>query len=166
MLEGLKYSTYEDIFNTEILPETMTVIGGGPIGCEIGQAYARLGVRVTLVAKHLLRKEDDDARAVVRKTFAREGIRHVSAQVTRVWMESDQVVTHTTEGAEIVADKLFVAVGRTPRVTGLGLDDIGVKYSPKGIDVNDYLRTSVHNIYAAGDCKLQSSKKKKKKNVT
>jgi pyruvate/2-oxoglutarate dehydrogenase complex dihydrolipoamide dehydrogenase (E3) component len=149
-LDSVPYLTYETIFDNDRLPARLIVIGGGPIGAEIAQAYRRLGSEVTIVAKVLLPKEDPDARKCLETVFAREGIRLARARATAVEQTVGEIVV--TAGNEAIrGDMLLVAAGRTPNVDGLDLEKAGVHFSPKGIAVDGRLRTNIKHIYAAGD---------------
>lgn len=149
-LDGVPYLTYERIFDLDRVPRALVVIGGGPLGLEIAQAYRRLGSTVTLVAPRLLPKDDPDAAEVIRTVFARDGITVVSARATSIRQEASTIVV-AAGGHEARGDSVLVATGRVPNVAGLGLDRAGVQFSPQGIAVDDYLRTNVKHIYAAGD---------------
>lgn len=153
-LDLVNFDTYETIWNMERLPERMIVVGGGPIGCEMAQAFRRLGSQVTLVegGERLLLQDDLQSSQVIAKVFSDEGVTlHLNASVKRVWQ--DQVGIHVDiEDGEIVGDALLVAVGRKPNVAGLGLENAGVQYSSNGIDVDINLRTNQKHIFAAGDC--------------
>lgn len=149
-LANVPYFTYQQVFENDRLPGHLVVIGGGPIGCEIAQAYRRLGSRVTVVAEQLLPKEDPEVSALIERAFAAEGIQRATARAHSVSAVSGmvEVCTATTE---IRGDMLLVATGRAPLVRGLGLESAGVRYSHHGIEVDRYLRTSARHIYAAGD---------------
>jgi pyruvate/2-oxoglutarate dehydrogenase complex dihydrolipoamide dehydrogenase (E3) component len=160
-LEMVDYLTYEGIWDLEVLPRHLLAVGAGPIGCEMSQAFRRLGSNVTLVdaQDRLLPRDEPDASRLVSGVFEMEGIDlRLNAPVTRVWHDaaSGPPVAgdiHIVAGAdEVVGDALLVAVGRQPNVAGLDLDKAGVAYSSKGIQTDDYLRTSQSHIYAAGDC--------------
>jgi pyruvate/2-oxoglutarate dehydrogenase complex dihydrolipoamide dehydrogenase (E3) component len=150
-LQDVPFFTYKQIFDIDQLPERLVVMGAGPIGVEMAQAFQRLGSQVTLVDKHLLSKDEPEAGTVLREVFIREGMQVVSGLVTGVRQEQNQVVASVHE-QEYRGDMLLVAVGRTPIVEGLDLDKAGVTYSRQGIQVNDKLQTNAKHIYAAGDC--------------
>jgi pyruvate/2-oxoglutarate dehydrogenase complex dihydrolipoamide dehydrogenase (E3) component len=128
------YLTHEEIFTLTERPERLQVIGAGPIGCEMAQAFACFGVPVTLVERsgRILPREDADAAAVVHRALTRHGVR---------------LTNHPEPGLPLT----LVAVGRTPNIEGLGLDVAGVRTTEKGIEIDDFLRTSNRRIYAAGD---------------
>ncbi len=145
------YLTYERIFDNTRLPSRLIVLGGGPIGVELAQAYTRLGAGVTLVDETILPEDEPDAQALIREVLIREGIEVVQSRVERVDKAGDEV-TIKAGGKQIKGDMLLVATGRTPVVDGLDLEKAGVKYSQEGIGVDEQLRTSAGHIYAAGDC--------------
>ena len=150
-LEDVSYSTYLDLFDNDRLPKRLIVMGAGPIGVEIAQAYQRLGSQVTLVDVGILPREEPEVGEVMGKVLSREGIQFVEGLVTAARQEGDEITLNVDEH-ECRGDMLLVAVGRVGVVEGLGLDKSGVAYSSKGIKVDKYLRTSVKHIYAAGDC--------------
>ena len=155
-VEGLKeagYLTNEQVFDIKDRPETLAVIGAGPIGCELGQSFSRLGSKVTLLASRdvIMPKEDPEAAAVVQSQMEAEGVRiltNTRAQSVRVIDGKKHVFTGTET---IAVDEILVAAGRSPNVEALNLEAAGVDYGQKGIKVNDLLRTSNKRIYAAGD---------------
>lgn len=152
-LEGIAqvpYWTYERIFDNDRLPARMIVIGGGPIGAEMAQAYQRLGSQVTVLDELLLPKEEPEARAALEQAFASEGIRVVRG-LARSAREAGADVVVATDHEELRGDFLLVAAGRKPNVSGLDLEKAGVEFSNQGIPVDDQLRTNVKHIYAAGD---------------
>jgi pyruvate/2-oxoglutarate dehydrogenase complex dihydrolipoamide dehydrogenase (E3) component len=128
----------------------MIVIGGGPVGMEIAQAYQRLGSQVTMVVERLLPKEEPDVREVMQKVFEREGVRFVWGRAQACRHEGNAITVSADKG-EAVGEMLLIASGRSPNVDGLDLENAGVKYSAKGIPVDTHLRTNTKHIYAAGD---------------
>jgi len=157
LIEGIHevdYFTYEEAFSLDEVPKTMTVIGGGPIGCELAQAYSRLGAEVTIVASKLLPREEPDAGEVMQRVFECEGIKVTNSRVQSV--EGSGGKDHTVlcqDGEKITGDLLLVAIGRVPTVTGMDLDKLGVALNDKGgIMIDNTLQTSIKGIYAAGDC--------------
>jgi pyruvate/2-oxoglutarate dehydrogenase complex dihydrolipoamide dehydrogenase (E3) component len=156
-LAGVGYLTYESIWELETLPRHLLVVGAGPIGCEMAQAFRRLGSEVTLVASRdrLLPRDEPDASRVLDKVFGSEGIEIVyNARVELAWRdEANDPQIHIGAGSNgLVGDALLIAAGRRPNVTGLDLENAGVDYGAEGIQVDDNLRTSQRHIYAAGDC--------------
>ncbi|MEO1621459.1 MAG: mercuric reductase [Cyanobacteria bacterium J06632_3] len=155
-VEGLKeagFLTNEQIFNVKERPDALAVIGAGPIGCELGQSFARLGSQVTLLASRdvIMPKEEPEAAAVVQKHMEAEGIRILNnTRAKKVEVIDGKKHIHT--GSEtIIVDEILIATGRTPNVGSLNLEAAGVNYDPKGIKVDEKLRTSNKRIYAAGD---------------
>lgn len=135
-------------------PDSLVVLGGGPVGCELAQAMGRFGVDVTLVEQghRLLSKEDPAASEVLAAVFAERGIEvRLGAQVTRVEV-GDGRVTIELDGGTLAADRLVVATGRTPRTGGLGLERAGVRLEPDGsVRVGDTMATSANGVWAVGD---------------
>ena len=157
-LRDADYYTSDTIWELRTLPERFVVLGGGPIGCELAQAFSRLGSSVTIVERnpHLLMREDDDAVACVQERFAAEGIRILTAHAAlRVEPADDGkrlVCEHDGQEVTVPFDAALVAVGRRPTTAGLGLESVGVTLSARGaVEVDEYLRTSVPTIYACGD---------------
>ncbi len=157
-LQEAGYLTNETVFSLTELPRRLVVIGGGPIGCELAQAFAQFGSRVTVIeaADRILSKDDPEAARVVEQSLRRDGVEFLcGATVTRVERPGDERIVHFTEngGTEsIVSDQILVAVGRTPNVAGLGLEAAGVRHDGrKGIEVDERLRTSNPRVYAVGD---------------
>jgi pyruvate/2-oxoglutarate dehydrogenase complex dihydrolipoamide dehydrogenase (E3) component len=159
-LEGVDCLTYESVWDLEVLPRHLLVLGAGPIGCEMAQAFRRFGARVTLLSSRdrILPRDDPAASRVLGEVFEAEGIDvRTNARAERAWQDEGGV--HLLAGGDeadnkhpIVGDTLFAAAGRRPNVEGLDLEKAGVSYSDEGIQVDDDLRTSAHHIYAAGDC--------------
>ena len=157
-IEEVGYLTNETVFSLTELPKRLAVIGGGPIGCELAQAFQRLGSEVILFHKgsHLLNKEDPDAAQIVQQTFIKEGIRLVlTCQLQGVKQSEDgKVINFVCDGKEesIVVDEILAGAGRKPNVEGLNLEAVGVTYDPRqGVKVNDNLQTTNPKIYGAGD---------------
>ncbi len=149
-LADVPYSTYQQIFDNDRLPEHFLVIGGGPIGCELAQAYRRLGSKVTVIAERLLPREEPEVSDLLNRIFAQEGIERLSGRAEFVQSEGEAITVHT-EAGKVTGDLLLVAVGRTPLVRGLGLEAANVRFTNNGIEVNEFLQTSAKHIYAAGD---------------
>jgi mercury(II) reductase len=164
-VEGLieaGFLTNETIFSLTEQPKRLAVIGGGPIGCELAQAFRRLGSEVVLFhnADHILNREDSHAAEILQQAFIRDGIRLIlGCKTKRVERDRGNKRIHIEcQGKEeaIVVDAILVGAGRTPDVEGLNLEAAGVKYDKKeGVLTNDYLQTSNPNIYAAGDITLK-----------
>lgn len=150
--------TNRELFSLDHLPESMIVLGGGPIGTEMSQAFSRLGTRVTIVdmADQLLSREDADMVEPIQQRFISEGITlHLGCSILSVAdLGTAREVTIKKPSGEIrkiKAETLLVALGRRANTEGLGLKEIGVTVSPRGVDVDNRLRTSQKHIYAAGD---------------
>jgi pyruvate/2-oxoglutarate dehydrogenase complex dihydrolipoamide dehydrogenase (E3) component len=156
-LEEAGYLTNHNVFNLTELPPRLAVVGGGPIGTELAQTFARLGSEVVIVemADRFLPREDRDAVEVLRRALERDGVTiRLSTTVDRVEVRGrDTVLTLTTDGRSdsVAVDAILVAVGRTPNVEGLGLEAAGVEYDRNGVRVDDVLRTSNRRIFATGD---------------
>ena len=156
-LEETGYLTNETVFWLTDLPRRLIVIGAGPIGCEMAQAFRSFGAEVTVVhdAPHALPREDAEAAAVIERHMARDGVRLVNgARVLGAERRGgDVVVRYEVAGttSEVVGDRILVGVGRAPNLDGLGLEAAGVRHEPGGIVVDDHLRTTNPRIYAAGD---------------
>jgi pyruvate/2-oxoglutarate dehydrogenase complex dihydrolipoamide dehydrogenase (E3) component len=159
-IPGLKeagFLTNETFFGLTELPRRLAVLGGGPIGCEMAQSFARLGSQVTLLdmAPHVLPREDADAAEVVQKALVADGVQlELGVKVAAVERRAGgRVVRFERDGkqGEVEVDEILVSVGRAPNVEGLGLEQAGVKYGKQGVEVDDRLRTTNPAIYAAGD---------------
>ena len=157
-IEGLAEAapfTNETIFDElTSRPERLIVLGGGPIGCELGQAFGRLGVRVTILERmgRLLEKEEAEAAELLRARLGAEGIRVLTgAQARRVSRQGALTCVELSDGETLEAEALLVAAGRVPNTDGLGLEAAGVAFDGRGIRVDAHLRTSQPHIYAAGD---------------
>jgi pyruvate/2-oxoglutarate dehydrogenase complex dihydrolipoamide dehydrogenase (E3) component len=168
-LAATPYLTSDDIFDLRDRPERLLVVGGGPLGCELGQAFCRLGSHVVIAQNEpkFLPREERDAAQILSESMARDGVEiHLNTTVVavrpghaannraaastarkRVKMRSDEIVT------DFEVDQILVGTNRQPNVDGLGLEAAGVGYDDMdGIRVDDRLRTSNNRIYAAGDC--------------
>ncbi len=148
--------TNETIFDCTTRPRHLLVLGGGPLGIEMAQAYRRLGAAVTVVARsRALPKDDPDVAAILLQALARDGIAiREHAHATKIERAGDDIVMTIDEAGEsrrVEASHLLVATGRRPRVSGLGLEAAGVVYDDDGIAVDARLRTSAKGVYAAGD---------------
>jgi pyruvate/2-oxoglutarate dehydrogenase complex dihydrolipoamide dehydrogenase (E3) component len=156
------YLTNENVFDLTELPRRLLVVGGGPLGCELAQAFARLGSRTTIVQQQplFLPHEERDAAQILSASFARDGI--------DVRLNTHPVEVRTEDGAKrvellsddyrssVVVDRILAGVGRLPNVAGMDLEAAGVAYDEcAGIRVDDFLRTTNPRVYAAGDCCLE-----------
>ncbi len=161
-LPEIKPLTNETVFSLTTLPPRLTVIGGGPIGCEMAQAFARFGSDVTQLemGPHLLGHEDPEAAAIVQQALERDGVRcQFQAKTVRfAHRGQDKVTVFERDGHEyeVAADEVLIGIGRAPNVSDLGLEVVGVNFDlRKGIEVNDRLQTTNPRIYAAGDVASQ-----------
>jgi pyruvate/2-oxoglutarate dehydrogenase complex dihydrolipoamide dehydrogenase (E3) component len=152
------FHTNETVFSLTELPPRLAVIGAGPIGCELAQAFARFGAQVHLLGNHpqILPKEDREAARRIEAAFKQDGIQLVlDCKIERVEKRDGDKVIHLEcggAGRELAVDEILVGAGRVPNVEGLNLEAVGVRYDPReGVQVNDRLRTTNPRIYAAGD---------------
>jgi pyruvate/2-oxoglutarate dehydrogenase complex dihydrolipoamide dehydrogenase (E3) component len=152
------YLTNETVFSLAALPRRLAVIGAGPLGCELAQAFARFGAEVHLLEalERILPREDRDAAERVAAALLRDGIRLACGRnILRVERRGDEKVLHLEcpEGYEsVTVDEILVGVGRSPNVEGLGLEAAGVEFDGhSGVKVDDRLRTTNRRIFAAGD---------------
>ena len=158
-LADTRFYTSDTIWELRHVPDRLIVLGGGPIGSELAQAFCRFGSQVTQIeqAPRLLMREDADVVSVLEEQFQSEGVRLLTSHTAiRVEAENEHrsLVCTNDEGEEVQVpfDEILVAVGRKPNTDNLGLEELGVVLGDRGdIEVDEYLRTSVPNIYACGD---------------
>jgi pyruvate/2-oxoglutarate dehydrogenase complex dihydrolipoamide dehydrogenase (E3) component/uncharacterized membrane protein YdjX (TVP38/TMEM64 family) len=156
-LDRVAYLTSDTVWSLRANPGRLLVLGGGPIGCELAQAFQRLGAEVTLVQRRrLLPREDDEVAALVEARFRAEGIRVLTGHhVRRVEVDGDAralVCEHDGSEVRIEFDTLLLALGRQANVTGFGLEELGVALTPRGtVAADPFLRTNYPNIYVVGD---------------
>ncbi|MDO9009134.1 MAG: FAD-dependent oxidoreductase, partial [Thiobacillus sp.] len=156
-LEDVRYYTSDTIWSLSARPERLVVLGGGPIGCELAQAFARLDCQVTMVARSgLMGREDPDAAAAVEAALIADGVTVLKHADTlrcekvdgeqRLWIRCDG------QDEVLPFDALLLAIGRTPRTTGFGLETLGIPLTPaRTLETNVWLQTRYPNIYACGD---------------
>ncbi|MBA4341798.1 MAG: pyridine nucleotide-disulfide oxidoreductase [Methylibium sp.] len=155
-IEQVQVHSSDTIWQLRSLPRRLLVLGGGPIGCELAQAFARLGSQVTQIemAPRLLMREDEDVSALVAQRFAAEGVTvltgHKATRIERVGDEKFLIAEHQGGSLRILFDELLAAVGRSANLQGYGLEELGVT-TGRTVEVNGYLQTNYPNIYAAGD---------------
>jgi pyruvate/2-oxoglutarate dehydrogenase complex dihydrolipoamide dehydrogenase (E3) component len=156
-LDEIGYRTSTNIFDMPQLPERLVVIGGGPLGCELAQAFCRLGSRVTIMQNDpkFLPREERDAAELLSESMARDGV--------DIMLNTTAVGAHAENGTKFVngenydkklsvpADEILLSIGRLPNVENLGLTNAGIDCDEKGVKVDDFLQTANRNIYAAGD---------------
>ncbi len=157
-LDKTPYITNKEIFSLDRLPDSMIVLGAGPIATEMAQAFCRLGTKVTVIQRsgQILSKEDKDMADEVMAVLALEGVTfylNTSVLGVKDLGIEREVMIKDKEGAtkSLRAEKILVAMGRDPNVKGLNLEEIGVQFDRKGIEVDDRMRTTQKHIYAAGD---------------
>ncbi len=154
-LKEIDILTNNNLFQLETIPKSLTILGGGAIGCEMAQAFRRLGSEVTIVHMdpHLVPIGDAAAAEVLEKHFADEGIKVLNGRkIEKVASEEEGVALYTAEGERVVSERILVAAGRRIDLSSLDLEKAGVAYEKRGITVDKYLRTNKKHIYAVGDC--------------
>jgi pyruvate/2-oxoglutarate dehydrogenase complex dihydrolipoamide dehydrogenase (E3) component len=157
-LETVEYLTSDSVWSLRVQPRRLVVLGGGPIGCELGQCFARLGCTVTIVQRNarLLPKEDPDASEAVRAALTHEGIELAlgaeALRVERVGEGGRLIVRQGGAERAIEFDRLLLALGRTANVSGFGLEELGVRVGAHGtVEADALMRTSLPNILVCGD---------------
>jgi pyruvate/2-oxoglutarate dehydrogenase complex dihydrolipoamide dehydrogenase (E3) component len=157
-IENIDYLTSDTVWNLRVQPKRLIVLGGGPIGCELAQCFARLGSNVTMIemASRLLIREDEDASELVLQQFKKEGIAVLLSHTAKQFIvengEKILLVEHEGNTIRIPFDQVLLALGRSPNTSGYGLEDIGVKLSPKRtLQIDDFQTTNYPNIFACGD---------------
>ncbi len=157
-IESVPCLTSENLWELENLPEKLVVLGGGPIGCELSQAFARLGSQVTLVemSPRLLLKEDEEVSSYVTEILSAEGVRvlsgHKALEIKTVNGQQQLLCQTGHDQVTIAYDQILVAVGRKANVKGFGLEELGVEVAASGTIASDpFLRTNFPNILCAGD---------------
>ena len=157
-IDQVDYLTSDNLWGIRELPKHLVVLGGGPIGCELTQAFARLGSQVTQVEMlpRIMIREDEEIASMVTKRFQEEGVdirtEHIAKEVVIRDNRKYLICEHDNKTIEIEFDEILVAVGRAANTSGFGLEELGVELNPnKTIRVNEKLQTSLPNIYACGD---------------
>lgn len=157
-LDQTDYITNREIFSLDHLPESMTILGAGPIGIEMAQAFNRLGTRINVVdmSGQILGKEDKDMANAVKENMEKEGVNFFLESAIQEVSDSGVEKAVTIRGNDLQlktlkSETVLVSMGRTPNVKDLGLDNIGVSYGRSGIKVDDRLRSDIKHIFAAGD---------------
>jgi pyruvate/2-oxoglutarate dehydrogenase complex dihydrolipoamide dehydrogenase (E3) component len=152
------YLTNRTVFDLAQCPRRLLVIGGGPLGCELAQAFCRLGAKVTIVQKApmFLRQEERDAAQILFEAFERDGLGlHLNTEVVKVRIEGGSKVADLVSDdhySSIAVDEILLGAGRAPNVGGINLEAVGVEFDLRtGIRINDFLQTTNRRIYAAGD---------------
>lgn len=157
-LEKINFLTSDTIWNLRQLPQRLVVLGGGPIGCEIAQAFARFGSKVILVemSDRIMSREDVDVSQYVVDSFTKDGVEilvsHKALQIKSAGAVKTLVCEHNGKTIEIAFDEILLALGRNANITGFGIEDLQIATSKKGTIVADeYLRTNYPNIFVCGD---------------
>ncbi|MCU7879120.1 MAG: FAD-dependent oxidoreductase, partial [Candidatus Thiodiazotropha sp. (ex Lucinoma borealis)] len=157
-VENIDYLTSDNLWQLRELPKRLLVLGGGPIGCELSQAFARFGSQVTIVEMmpRLMIREDEDVAEMVTERFREESITllvgHKAVEFTQQDGENSLICEHADEQVKVAFDQVLVAVGRKPNSSGFGLEELNVSLNPNGtIETDEYLQSSIPTIYACGD---------------
>lgn len=157
-LDQIRFLTNGNFFEQQVLPKSIIILGAGAVGSEMASALNRLGVQVTLVEQsdRILPKEDEELVKIIADTMITEGVTIVTGKkVMRAFKQGNdsglQMQAHDGSMQDIIAEKLFIATGRRPNIDGLNLEQIGVIATEHGIQADCCMKTSVKNIYAAGD---------------
>ena len=153
-IEDVPQLTNLNLFAQDDVPEELTIIGGGAIGSEMAQAFARLGSEINIIQidDHLIPAGDKEAGKLLEETFTAEGISvYNNTTIEKVEERNGRIYTHTDKGC-FSSDKILVATGRKPILEPLKLDNAGVEYNKQGIPVNQEMETNIKGIYAVGDC--------------
>ncbi|MET4158914.1 NAD(P)H-quinone dehydrogenase [Agromyces sp. PvR057] len=154
--DGHRILTWTQLYNLQQVPEHLIVVGSGVTGAEFASAYRALGAKVTLISSRdqVLPGEDADAASVIEKVFKRNGMKVLNtSRAESVVRDGDEVVATLSDGREVRGSHCLMAVGSVPNTSDLGLAEAGVQLTESGhIRVNRVARTSIPNIYAAGDC--------------
>ncbi|AKA71671.1 dihydrolipoyl dehydrogenase [Clostridium scatologenes] len=152
--DGKNVMTSDEVLNLKEQPKSMIVVGGGVIGCEIGQFLSRLGTEVKIVEMlpQLLPLEDEDTAKILQRSFKQGKIKFfVGDGISTVEVGEDNVVATLQSGKKVEAEKMLVAIGRRPYTDGLGLEELGIQADRGKVIVNEYLETNIEGIYAIGD---------------
>ena len=152
-LEEVKYLTTRDIIQLEKLPASMTIIGGGPVSCELGQVLARFGAEIKIIQHRdqLIPREEPEAAIIIEEVFKSEGIKvKTGAVAEKVGFRNGQISVFLSNGEEVISESLLIATGRVTDLSGLGLESVGLDSKAKFIDVDKRMRAA-EGIWAMGD---------------
>jgi pyruvate/2-oxoglutarate dehydrogenase complex dihydrolipoamide dehydrogenase (E3) component len=152
-LDSVPFLTNETVFGLTALPGHLVVIGGGPIGVEMAQAFRRLGAQVTLLERaNILPKDEPEAAAIIRAALVKDGIDlREGARIAAISRAANGIEVALEDADPILGTHLLIAAGRRPNMAGLGLDAAGIEATPRGITVDARLRTTNHRVFAIGD---------------
>ncbi len=157
-LDGVSYYTSDNIWEIKKLPQRLLILGGGPIGCELAQAFSSFGTKVTMVQRgdYIMKREDPDVSQLIKKKFESLGINVLTGHAAKKIITSENsnqlICSHGEQEISIEFDEILVALGRTPNVKGLGLEELDINIHEKGtIKTNEFLETTMPNIFCAGD---------------
>jgi pyruvate/2-oxoglutarate dehydrogenase complex dihydrolipoamide dehydrogenase (E3) component len=152
-VHDVDYWTTHDVIAAEELPASLVILGGGAVGCELGQVLSRFGVDVTIIEGrgHILAAEEPEASSVIEATFADEGITvHTGSHVTRVSQDGDQIVADLDDGSHVRGDRLLLATGRKVDLSGLGLEHIDIDEDVRFLPVDEQMQVTP-GVWAMGD---------------
>ncbi|MFD3155766.1 dihydrolipoyl dehydrogenase [Haloimpatiens sp. FM7330] len=152
--DGKKVITSDEVLSLEKIPQSMIIVGGGPIGCEIGQFFNTLGTKVQIVemVDHLIPFEDEDVAKQLQRSFKKNKIKfNVKNGIAKVDIKDDKVQAVLQSGKELEAEIMLVCVGRRAYTEGLGLEELGIETERGRVIVNEKMETSIEGIYAIGD---------------
>ncbi|WP_324826582.1 dihydrolipoyl dehydrogenase family protein [Qipengyuania zhejiangensis] len=153
-LDSVPYLTNENLFDIDVLPGHLVIVGGGVIGMEMAQSFRRLGSEVTVIEPgEPMGRDDPDSVAVVVDAMTAEGVRFIKGKAARVEGGEGRVSVHTDGGDTVTGTHLLIAVGRSARVNGFGAQEIGIETGANGFTTDARRRTSIRSIYAIGDCR-------------
>ncbi len=153
-INSIPFLTSDNLWELKEQPKRLIVLGGGSIGCELAQAFARLGSEVTQIemGPRIMPREDEDVSAEIVERFHREGIRVLTSHLAEEVKGQILICDHNGKKVEVPFDRILVAVGRKANVEGLGLEKLGISFRPQGtIETNEYLQTACPTIFACGD---------------
>ena len=153
-LDQINYLTSDNVWDLKELPKKLLVLGGGPIGAEMAQAFSRLGAEVTVVemAPQILIREDEEVIELVTERFVKEGIKVLISHKAKEFKNNVLICEHKSKDISIPFDKVIIALGRKANTEGFGLEELGVKIrETKTIEANAFLQTNIPSIYVCGD---------------
>ena len=153
-LDQIKYLTSDNVWDLKELPKKLLVLGGGPIGVEMAQAFSRLGAEVTIVemTPQILIREDEEVIELVTERFVKEGIKVLINHKAKEFKHNLLICEHKSKDVSIPFDKVIIALGRQANIEGFGLEELGVKIrETKTIEANAFLQTNIKSIYVCGD---------------